>query len=142
MRFRAWRAGGRTPRIGDVFVVRKNEKPLWVPFPLAEALKPVAAVKRALFEQRREAYHKESRGVHRMEAARETGVRRPDWQRATKIMRNGGAEFLKNMEEAKCPDRSRQHHVARARRSAEQRRCGGRERAAGSGRHGRRADAG
>ena len=35
------------PRIGDVFVVRKNQKPLWVPFPVADALKPIAATRRA-----------------------------------------------------------------------------------------------
>ena len=47
------------PRIGDVFVVRKNTKPLWVPFPLADALQPVAVDRRTLYENRRDAYAKQ-----------------------------------------------------------------------------------
>ena len=47
------------PRIGDVFVVRKNTKPLWVPFPLSDALQPVAVERRTLYENRRDAYAKQ-----------------------------------------------------------------------------------
>jgi hypothetical protein len=47
------------PRIGDVFVVRKNQKPLWVPFSAADALKPTATTGRAAFEQMRDGYNKE-----------------------------------------------------------------------------------
>ena len=39
------------PRIGDVFVVRKNSKPLWVPFPLADALQPVAVDRRTTLRE-------------------------------------------------------------------------------------------
>jgi hypothetical protein len=45
-------------RFGNVFVVKNNPKPLWLPFPLAEALQPVLDDRRAQYEQRRDAYAK------------------------------------------------------------------------------------
>ena len=69
------------PRIGDVFVVRKNNKPLWVPFPLADALQPVAVERRTTYENRRDAYAKQvaefASGSHRPAAPRDgrTGSR-------------------------------------------------------------------
>ena len=71
------------PRVGDVFVVRRNSKPLWVPFPLADALQPIAAERRALYESRRDAYLKEStefaawRTRRRAPPAAPTGRRAP-----------------------------------------------------------------
>jgi hypothetical protein len=47
------------PRIGDVFVVRKNSQPLWVPFPLGDALQPIALDRRTIYESRRDAYEKQ-----------------------------------------------------------------------------------
>ena len=70
------------PRIGDVFVVRKNSKPLWVPFPLADAL-PVAVERRTLYENRRDVCEAggrvRRRGRHRPAAPRDgrTGSRAP-----------------------------------------------------------------
>ena len=88
------------PRVGDVFVVRKNSKPLWVPFPLADALQPIAAARRTLYESRRDTYLKESTefAAWRTPAAR--AARRADWQKSAALMGTKGAEFLANMEKS------------------------------------------
>lgn len=86
------------PRIGDVFVVRKNQKPLWVPFPVADALKPIATTRRADFEQMRDAYNKEVADFTEWKTPARRAARRAEWQEAAKTMANGGAEFLANME--------------------------------------------
>jgi hypothetical protein len=85
-------------RLGDVFVVRKNQKPLWVPFPVADALKPVATVRRATFEQMRDAYNREVADFTEWKSPARRAARRAEWQKAAKTMPNGGAEFLANME--------------------------------------------
>ena len=85
------------PRIGDVFVVRKNQKPLWVPFPVADALTPIATTRRAAFEQMRDAYNKEVAAFTEWKSPARRAARRVEWQNAAKSMPNGG-EFLANME--------------------------------------------
>ena len=86
------------PRIGDVFVVRKNPKPLWVPFPLADALKPIETARREAFEQARDNYAREVAEFTDWKSPAKRAARRADWQQAAKTMPNGGAEFLANME--------------------------------------------
>ena len=86
------------PRIGDVFVVRKNPKPLWVPFPLADALKPIETARREAFEQARDNYTKEVAEFTDWKSPAKRAARRADWQQSAKTMPNGGAEFLANME--------------------------------------------
>jgi hypothetical protein len=93
-------AVGGLPRIGDVFVVRKNQKPLWVPFPVADALKPIATTRRAAFEQMRGVYNKEVADFTEWRSLAKRAARRAEWQKAAKTMPNGGAEFLANMEQA------------------------------------------
>lgn len=87
------------PRLGDVFVVRKNPKPLWVPFALAEALQPIVVDRRTLYENRRDVYAKEVAefGVWRTPASR--AARRAEWQKSAASMPKG-AEFLANMEKS------------------------------------------
>jgi hypothetical protein len=91
---------GGLPRIGDVFVVRRNPKPLWVPFPVADALKPIAKNARTTFEQMRDAYNKETAAFTEWKSPAKRAARRADWQKAAKTMPNGGAEFLASMEQA------------------------------------------
>jgi hypothetical protein len=87
-------------RTGDVFVVRKNQKPLWVPFPVADALKPIATTRRAAFEQMRDAYNREVAEFTEWKSPAKRAARRAEWQNAAKTMPNGGADFLANMEKA------------------------------------------
>lgn len=86
------------PRVGDVFIVRKNQKPLWVAFPVTDALKPIATTRRTTFEQMRDAYNKEVADFTEWKSPAARAARRAEWQKAAKTMPNGGAEFVANME--------------------------------------------
>jgi hypothetical protein len=86
------------PRIGDVFVVRQNQKPLWVAFPVADALAPIATTRRTAFEQMRDSYAKEVADFTEWKSPARRAARRADWEKAAKTMPNGGAEFLAAME--------------------------------------------
>jgi hypothetical protein len=88
------------PRVGDVFVVRKNPKPLWLPFPIAEALQPIAVERRALYENRRDGYAKEVAEFAAWRTPASRAARRAEWQKSAAQMPKGGAEFLANMEKA------------------------------------------
>ncbi len=85
-------------RIGDVFVVRRNQKPLWIAFPVADALKPIATTRRTTFEQMRDAYDKEVADFTAWKSPARRAARRAEWEKAAKTMPNGGAEFLASME--------------------------------------------
>src|SRR6185295_15632141 len=74
-------AGAGLPRIGDVFVIRKNPKPLWVPFPLAEALKPIDSTRREAFEQARDVYAKDVAEFTEWKSPAKRAARRADWER-------------------------------------------------------------
>jgi hypothetical protein len=87
------------PRIGDVFVVRKNQKPLWLPFPLADALQPIAVERRTLFESRRDGYAKEAAEFTEWKTPAKRAARRADWQKSAASMPKG-AEFVANMEKS------------------------------------------
>lgn len=85
------------PRVGDVFVIRKNPKPLWVPFSLGDALQPVVTLRRDEFENRRGVYEKEVAEFATWQTPAARAARRADWQKTAALLPNG-AEFLKNME--------------------------------------------
>ena len=87
------------PRIGDVFVVRKNTKPLWVPLPVVDALKPIQTTRRTTFEQTRDAYAKNAAEFAEWKSAPKRAVRRADWQKTAASIPNG-AEFVANMEKS------------------------------------------
>ena len=86
------------PRIGDVFVVRNNPKPLWAPLSLADALKPIETTRHAAFEQIRDVFNKDVAEFTEWKSPARRAARRADWQNAARTMPNGGAEFLANME--------------------------------------------
>ena len=84
-------------RTGDVFVVRNNPKPLWVPFPLADALQPIADERRTTYESRRDVYAKAVAEFTAWRSPERRAARRAEWQKAAAQMPKG-AEFLANME--------------------------------------------
>jgi hypothetical protein len=88
------------PRMGDVFVVGRNPRPLWVPFAVADALKPIEATRRVAFEQMRDGYARQVAEFTEWKSAAARAARRAEWQRSAKSMPNGGAEFLANMEKS------------------------------------------
>ena len=85
------------PRVGDVFVVRTNQKPLWVAFPLADALQPIVAERRTLFESRRDNYAKEVAEFTTWRTPASRAARRAEWQKSAASMPKG-AEFVAMME--------------------------------------------
>ena len=87
-------------RIGDVFVVKKNPKPLWVPFPLSDAIQPVLENRRELYEQRRDGYQKELAEFTEWQTPAKRAERRADWKQSAATMGAGGAAFLANMEKS------------------------------------------
>ena len=84
-------------RLGNVFVVKNNPKPLWLPFPLGDALQPVLDDRRASFEQRRDQYSKEVTEFAAWQTPDSRAKRRADWAKSAAAMPNG-AEFVAMME--------------------------------------------
>ena len=91
-------AAAGLPRIGDVFVVRKNMKPLWVPFPIADALQPIAASLRTTYESRRDNYAKQVAEFTAWKTPAARAARKAEWKKSAALMGAQGAEFLANME--------------------------------------------
>ena len=87
------------PRLGDVFVVRKNPKPLWLPFAVADALQPIVVERRTLYESRRDAYAKEVAEFTAWQTPAKRAARRAEWQKSAAQMPKG-AEFLASMEKS------------------------------------------
>ena len=85
------------PRLGNVFVIKKNPKPLWVSFPLGDALQPVVTLRRDEFEHRRDAYEKQVAEFAAWQTPAARAARRAGWQKTAAMLPNG-AEFIKNME--------------------------------------------
>jgi hypothetical protein len=92
-------AAGLT-RIGDVFVVKQNPAPLWLPFALADALQPILDERRATFEQTRAGYLKETAEFADWQTPAKRAQRRAEWQKSAASMPGGGAEFLASMEKS------------------------------------------
>jgi hypothetical protein len=84
-------------RVGNMFIVKNNPKPLWVPFPLADALQPVLDDRRAQFEQRRDNYAKQVAEFADWQTPEKRAKRRADWQKSAAAMPNGAA-FVAMME--------------------------------------------
>jgi hypothetical protein len=84
-------------RIGDVFVVKNNPKPLWVPFAMGDALQPILESRRETFEQRRDNYAKQVAEFAEWQTPAKRAARRADWQKSAASMPKG-AEFVANME--------------------------------------------
>ena len=85
------------PRLGNVFVIKKNPKPLWVSFPLGDALQPVVTLRRDEFAHRRDAYEKQVAEFATWQTPAARAARRAGWQKTAAMLPNG-AEFIKNME--------------------------------------------
>jgi hypothetical protein len=85
------------PRFGTLFIVKNNPKPLWLPFPLGDALRPVLDDRRASFEQRRDQYAKEVADFAEWQTPQKRAARRADWQKSAATMPKG-AEFVAMME--------------------------------------------
>ena len=89
------------PRIGDTFVIRNNPKPLWVPFALADALKPIQKARLKAFEDARNEYAKRQAEFEVWKSPARRASRRADWQKAAAAVGGSkGAEFLAEMEKA------------------------------------------
>ena len=87
-------------RLDDVLVVRANQKPLWLPMPLDEAVAPVVHQRRRLYETRRDTFAKEQAAFAEWLTPAARAARRADWQRSAASMGAQGGVFLANMESA------------------------------------------
>jgi hypothetical protein len=89
------------PRFGDAFIVRKNPKPLWLPFPLADALQPIVTDRRALYENVRDNYAKAVAEFAEWKTPAKRAARRAEWQKGAALMpAPQGAEFIASMEKS------------------------------------------
>jgi hypothetical protein len=86
-------------RIGDLFVVKNNPKPLWVPFAIGDALQPILITRREAFEQRRDNYAKQVAEFAEWQTPAKRAARRAEWQKSAASMPKG-AEFVANMEKS------------------------------------------
>ncbi len=86
-------------RLGDVFVVKNNPKPLWVPFAMGDALQPILESRRDVFESRRDNYAKEVAEFADWQTPAKRAARRAEWQKTAASMPKG-AEFVANMEKS------------------------------------------
>ncbi len=95
--------GGLT-RFNDVFLLpsEKNAgRPLWLPLTLTEALAPVVAQRRSIFENRRDNYAKQQREFAAWLTPAKRAERRTGWQQAAATMSpDQGRAFLANMEKS------------------------------------------
>jgi hypothetical protein len=87
------------PRADDVVVVKKNAKPLWVPLPVADALKPVIEERRLLFVNRRDVYAREVAEFKEWQTPARRAERRAGWERAAASLPNG-RDFVADAEKA------------------------------------------
>lgn len=87
------------PRVDDVLVVKKNPKPLWVPLPVEDALKPVIEERRLAFVSRRDVHAKQVTEFKEWQTPAKRAERRAGWERAAASLPNG-REFLANAEKA------------------------------------------
>lgn len=87
------------PRIGDVYVVRKNQKPLWVPFAIGDALQPIATKRREEYEQRRDVYAKAVAEFTEWKTPAKRAARKEEWKKSAASMPAAQAsQFLAMME--------------------------------------------
>lgn len=95
-------AAGGLQWMGDVLVLvsEKNAgRPLWLPLTLGEALKPVVAQRRGIYENRRTNLEKQRREFAEWQTEVKRAERRKDWKQAAATMGpDQGGKFLANME--------------------------------------------
>lgn len=87
------------PRVDDVLIVKKNPKPLWMPLPVEDALKPVIEERRLAFASRRDVYVKQVADFKEWQTPAKRAERRAGWERAAASLPNG-REFLANAEKS------------------------------------------
>lgn len=88
---------GPLTRLDDQFVLKRHDKPLWVPMSVADALAPVIKIRRENFEKRRDGYAKDQADFAEWQTPAKRAERRTDWQKAAASMPKG-AEFIAQME--------------------------------------------
>jgi len=86
------------PRFGEVFIVRKNPKPLWAPFAIGDALQPIAAKRREAYEQKRDSYAREVAEFTEWKTPARRAARREEWKKSAAAMGAQGPAFIANME--------------------------------------------
>ena len=87
------------PRLGDALVVRKNQKPLWVAFPIGDALQPIATKRREEYEHRRDVYAKDLAEFTDWKTPAKRAARQADWKKSAASMPAAqGAQFVAMME--------------------------------------------
>lgn len=94
---KAGAAVGPMTRLDDRFVLKRHDKPLWLPISVADALAPVIRVRRENFESRRDAYAKDQAEFAEWQTPAKRAARRADWQKAAASMPKG-ADFIAQME--------------------------------------------
>lgn len=87
-------------RIDDVFVVKKGEKPLWVPMAIADAVAPVVAQRRRVFENRRDSYAKQQAAFTTWSTPEARAARRAEWAQTAKDLGPKGPGFVADMEKS------------------------------------------
>jgi hypothetical protein len=90
---------GPMTRAGDKFVLKRHDKPLWLPISVADAFAPIIRIRRANFENRRDAYAKEQADFAAWQTPAKRAARRDGWQKSASSMPKP-AEFLAQMEKA------------------------------------------
>lgn len=84
-------------RVGDVFVVKNNPKPLWIPFAIGDALQPILESRRGELESRRDTYTKQVAELAEWQTPAKRAQRRAEWQKTAASMPKP-AEFVATME--------------------------------------------
>jgi len=90
---------GPMTRLDDQFVLKRHDKPLWLPISVADALAPLIRSRRTVFENRRDVYAKDRADFAEWQTPAKRAARRAGWQQAAASMPKG-AEFLAQMEKA------------------------------------------
>lgn len=86
-------------RVGDVFVVKKNPKPLWIPVTLEEAWGPVVTLVTERFEHDRSVYEKQAAEFADWQTPATRAKRHAEWEATARSLPDGKA-FLANMEKS------------------------------------------
>ncbi|MCC7010252.1 MAG: hypothetical protein IT184_15705 [Acidobacteria bacterium] len=86
-------------RFDDVYVLKRHDRPLWLPVPLGDALAPAVAERRLAYETQRNAFAKQVAEFAEWQTPAKRAARRAGWTQAAATVPNG-PELLANMEAA------------------------------------------
>lgn len=86
-------------RVGDVFVLKNNPKPLWLPVSLEEAWAPVVKLRTEQFEHDRSVYEKQKAEFAEWQTPARRAKRHAEWEDTARAIPDGKA-FLANMEKS------------------------------------------